>query len=261
MSDDLARAFAMERRFDERLCTRKEPYRFGTAYFDERHRDRFVSNFLSAEMDLDAATADDLMREADRVLGGAGYEHRMILVRDEAHGERMAADLVAAGYRADPIVLMAHRRQPDRPGTVAVEEVSFPQARPVIAETYRRDERFEQDRVDRFTDQHGWYERALGARFFVGRVDTQAAGVCELWLDGADALVEHVDTLEEFRNRGVARSVVLAAVDAAVARGAERVFIAADDNDWPKELYGRLGFDRLGREWEFIRWPASASPP
>jgi GNAT superfamily N-acetyltransferase len=90
-------------------------------------------------------------------------------------------------------------------------------------------------------------------------VDGELAGVCELWMDGRDALVEHVDTLEEFRSRGVARSVVLAAVDAARKADAERIFIAADDNDWPKELYGKLGFDRLGLEWEFIRWPADTA--
>ena len=51
--DDLARAFAMERRFDERLCTRMEPFSVGTAFFDEHNRDRFVSNFLCVEGDLD----------------------------------------------------------------------------------------------------------------------------------------------------------------------------------------------------------------
>jgi GNAT superfamily N-acetyltransferase len=167
----------------------------------------------------------------------------------------MAPAFAGAGYHADPIVLMALRRQPDRGPTIDVEEVPFDRARPVIHETYRRWEQLRPHHVEQFTDQHGVYERAVGARFFLGSVEGEPAGVCELWMDGSDALVEHVDTLEEFRNRGVARSVVLAAVEAAKDARAERIFIAADDNDWPKELYGRLGFDRLGREWEFIRWP------
>ena len=69
-----------------------------------------------------------------------------------------------------------------------------------------------------------------------------------------------MDTLEEFRGLGVARAVVLAAVEAARAAGAERVFIAADDDDWPKSLYERVGFDRIGRVWEFQRRPAEAPP-
>jgi GNAT superfamily N-acetyltransferase len=257
MNDDLARALAMEARFDERLCTRREAFTFGTAYFDEHHRDRFVSNFLRADTGLDAATPQALMAAADEILGGAGYEHRTVLLCDEGRGDAMASAFLEAGYRADPIVLMALRREPDRGPTVDVGEVSFERARPVIHETYRRDARLESV-VDQFTDQHRHYERAVGARFFLGSVDGEPAGVCELWMDGPDALVEHVDTLEEFRNQGVARSVVLAAVQAAKDAHAERIFIAADDNDWPKELYGRLGFDRVGREWEFIRWPTAA---
>jgi GNAT superfamily N-acetyltransferase len=254
MSDDLVRAHAMEARFDERLCTRREAFAFGTAYFDEHHRDRYVSNFLRADTGLEDATPEALMGAADELLGAAGYAHRMVHVWDDARGDAMRPAFMAAGYTADPIVLMVLRREPDRVGMVDVAEVLFERARPVIYETYRRDDRL-RSVVEQFTDQHGHYERAVGARFFLGSVDGEPAGVCELWMDGPDALVEHVDTLEEFRNRGVARSVVLAAVQAAKDARAERIFIAADDNDWPKELYGRLGFDRLGREWEFIRWP------
>jgi predicted N-acetyltransferase YhbS len=61
-------------------------------------------------------------------------------------------------------------------------------------------------------------------------------------VDGLDAQVENVDTLEEFRGRGVARSVVLRAVEAARDADAEHVFIVADDADWPRDLYARLGF-------------------
>ena len=31
--------------------------------------------------------------------------------------------------------------------------------------------------------------------------------------------------------------------------GTELVFIVADDDDWPKDLYGRLGFEPIGRAW------------
>ena len=33
--------------------------------------------------------------------------------------------------------------------------------------------------------------------------------------------------------------------------GADLVFLVADDEDWPKELYRRLGFDELGRLYKF----------
>lgn len=261
MASDLAGGRDLERRFLARLSTRAEPSAFGTFFLDEEYRDRYVSNLLWANTGLDEADAGALAAEADATLGGAGYPHRTLVVPSETHGERLAPGLADLGYRVERYVTMLHRREPDRAADIAVEEMPFTDVRPLILETYRRSPELPPETVAAFTDQHGKYERVLGTRFFVGRVDEEPAGVCELWMDGADALVEHVDTLEEFRGRGVARAVVLRAIEEAKAAGARRVFIDADDDDWPKELYARLGFDELGRGWEFIRWPAAAASP
>ena len=43
------------------------------------------------------------------------------------------------------------------------------------------------------------------------------------------------------------------AVEAALDTGHELVFIVADDEDWPKDLYERLGFGPVGRPWCFTR--------
>jgi GNAT superfamily N-acetyltransferase len=255
--DDLARAYDMERRFFERLATSAEPFPFGTAYLDEEYRDRFVSNFLCADRDLERADVTALTGAADRILGGAGYAHRTVLVRSDEHGPRLAPGFADQGYRDERIVMMAHRREPDRGPTIDVAERRFTDVHAFILRTYRREPTLSTAVKTSFAQQHGKYERILGTRFFAGVIDGEIAGVCELWMDGPDALVEHVDTLEEYRGRGVARSVVLRAIAEASASGAERVFIAADDDDWPKELYARLGFDRLGRSWQFIRWPTT----
>jgi hypothetical protein len=55
----------------------------------------------------------------------------------------------------------------------------------------------------------------------------------------------------------VASSVVLAAVEAARTAGAAHVFIVAEEDDWPKDLYARLGFDRVGRIAGFLRAPSA----
>ncbi len=64
-----------------------------------------------------------------------------------------------------------------------------------------------------------------------------------------------MDTLEEFRGRGVARNVVLRAVQEARA-AADLVVIGADLDDRPLELYRRFGFDEIGRTWAFTKVPA-----
>ena len=30
-------------------------------------------------------------------------------------------------------------------------------------------------------------------------------------------------------------------------------FLVADDDDWPKEMYARVGFEGIGRRFEFTR--------
>jgi predicted GNAT family acetyltransferase len=102
--------------------------------------------------------------------------------------------------------------------------------------------------------RHVLAERA-GARFFVVRVGGEIVAIAELYVLGGVGQVEAVYTLEAYRGRGFGRAVVLAASKAARDRGADLVFLDADDEDWPKVLYGKLGFDDLGRFWSFVKSP------
>ncbi|MGH3005296.1 MAG: hypothetical protein ACRDOS_05235 [Gaiellaceae bacterium] len=52
--------------------------------------------------------------------------------------------------------------------------------------------------------------------------------------------------------------MTLQAVQEARTGGRDFVFLVADGGDWPKELYARLGFAPLGREWTFLKRPAQA---
>ena len=150
---------------------------------------------------------------------------------------------------------MALRRPPDRPAALSTEECSFDEVRPLMEEIYRRELPRSPETAYRFVEQHAAWDRILGTRRFAARIDGILAGQCELYVNGADAQIEYVDTLEEYRGRGVARAVVLAAAEAARRAGADRVFIATDMDDGPKPLYERFGFDPIGREWEFTRYP------
>ena len=50
-------------------------------------------------------------------------------------------------------------------------------------------------------------------------------------------------------------AVVLRAVEEALGTGHDFVFLVADAEDWPKELYVRLGFAPLGHTWTFLKTP------
>jgi predicted GNAT family acetyltransferase len=136
-----------------------------------------------------------------------------------------------------------------------VREVDGPthrlaEAATVREEPYGRDEDVVRQLVEMRTALAG---AVPAARFFVGAVDGVDAAVTTLYSDGATAQVEDVATLRDHRRRGLARAAVSAAIDAAVEMGHRFVFIVADDDDWPKELYGRLGFDPVGRAWSLTR--------
>jgi GNAT superfamily N-acetyltransferase len=82
--------------------------------------------------------------------------------------------------------------------------------------------------------------------------DGVAAASCDLRVLDVDgvrmAQVEDVLTLESFRGKGFARAVVSHAVAAAQRVGAEVIWLEAERDDWPRELYSRMGFVVHGPE-------------
>jgi hypothetical protein len=43
----------------------------------------------------------------------------------------------------------------------------------------------------------------------------------------------------------------------ALSEGADFVFLIADAQDWPKEMYAKLGFEEIGITYEFLVPPDS----
>jgi GNAT superfamily N-acetyltransferase len=196
------------------------------------------------------------------------FLHRRAFVERFETGRRLAPALRARRWLVERDVYMALRRPRDRqPAPGLAREVdgatlSAVEAATTREEPYGKDE----DVVRQLAVQR--QELAAGvacARFFVGAVNGVDAAVTTLYSDGKVAQVEDVATLRAHRRLGLARATVSLAVDTALEMGHELVFIVADDDDWPKELYGRLGFDPIGKAWAFTRpgpeHPAHAPAP
>ncbi len=79
------------------------------------------------------------------------------------------------------------------------------------------------------------------------RRDGEVAAATDLYLDPPDAQIEDVVTAPAHRGRGHGTAVVLTALAAARAAGADFVFLVADADDWPKNWYARLGFEEISR--------------
>jgi ribosomal protein S18 acetylase RimI-like enzyme len=254
MTDDrFRRAVALEHDVMRRTSTRVEGFAWGTVYLNQTMPHRYSSNLLWVALGERPRSATALAREAELVLGGIGLEHRKVNVDGEG-GRALAPGFFELGWNVHRLLVMTQERASERTSSVPVERVAFDVVRPV-AETIARRAELTQDEtvLGELVGYKSVAERDAGARFFVGRIGGALAGVCELYVGDGVAQIEDVNTLEEYRGRGVATAMVLAATETARAEDADQVFIVADDDDWPKHLYARLGFDVAGPAWEFVR--------
>jgi ribosomal protein S18 acetylase RimI-like enzyme len=257
---DLARAVAFVRDVSARCSTRTLELEGGVAFFHDRLPQVWDLNFLRLDRVRPEQTAEDLAAHADRIQAPAGLRHRQIRVADENVGARLAPVFAALGWTVSPTLYMAKRRPPARAPAVDVRELGEPAQRP-FRERFLRE--FPEDYSDETVGQLLAAKQVLAAavptRWFAACVDGEPAAICELYARGTVAQIEDVGTLEAYRNRGLASAVVLRAVAEAEAVGAELVFLVADEDDWPKLLYERLGFDVIGRTFAFIRKPEAAA--
>jgi ribosomal protein S18 acetylase RimI-like enzyme len=243
MNENLARAHAFLDRADM-AGERQEPSEVGTAVFDDAVPRRLDSNFLRVEWD---AEPDAVQAEAER------FGRRMIHIPDSQLGERLVPHFHAQGWLVRRHVLMAQLREPDRrPDLSIVSEVKEPELRAARHQVVTGQPWAKPEVMAELFAGKALIGQRVRARYFAVLVDGKVVSYTDLYQDGADAQIEDVGTLHEHRERGYASAVVLAAIDVARNDGAEFVFLVADLEDWPKELYRRLGFDELGYFVKFI---------
>jgi GNAT superfamily N-acetyltransferase len=252
---DFARAAAFEEKLRDAAVERVVETRFGPALFNDTYRDLWMLNVLRVEQAAPGSAAE-LAEEAERVQ--AELPHRRVLVLDSDAGARVAPGFAELGWKTDRFVFMVLKRPPVRPGdTSAVAEVEageLADLRVAIAREQLPD--MTPEALAQLRESSTIFEKPGRARHFAVRAEGRVVSATDLFSDGRTAQVEEVATLPEFRGRGYASAVVQRAVDEALATGHDFVFLTADVDDWPKELYRRLGFDEVGMEWAFLKNPA-----
>lgn len=249
---ELAVIVPFVRALDERWATETIPFRYGTALFNAALPELWDWNFLRVEDPN--ATAETLTAEAERLHAAAGHRHRKLWFDDSETGARLEPSLRGANWTIQRLLVMAHRRAPDREPSETAEEVGEETLRPARAELSRRQPWGNTDAVRQVLDAKRM-KAALGARFFTVRVDGAPASFCDLYSNGRVAQIEDVVTLPQHRGRGLASALLLHTIRVARDSGHEIVFLTTDEQDWPQELYSRLGFDSVGRFYGFLRTP------
>ncbi len=243
MRDELARAYAFLARGDMAgTCAEETPS--GHAVFTDELPRRLDGNYLWVDR---PAEPEELVAEAEQ------HGRRLIFVPEPELGDRLAPWFEREGWRVDRHVVMVQLRKPNRAADLSVvQELREEDLRAARKQVLSGQPWATEEVLDHIFAAKRVIGERVRARFFGAVVDGEVVSYSDLYQDGADAQIEDVGTLPEQRDRGYASAVVLAAIEAARRDGAEFICLVADANDWPKELYRRLGFDTVGRYTKFF---------
>jgi GNAT superfamily N-acetyltransferase len=199
--------------------------------------------------------AGDAIALVDRYFGD--FPYRQLTVEHDATGARLEGELAGQGWRIGCEMTMRLAHGPDREvDTSTVFDAPPTDVVGLMRRWMREDSAHQPTAQEERELARSWQlewrarnARLLGIRGRSG----QLAAITLLYSDGVVAQVEDVYTVPEQRGRGFARALVSRATRLASDAGHELTFIVADDRGWPKELYGRLGFEPVGRSWSFHR--------
>lgn len=244
-----------ERRMQREIATRVQPYEWGTAYFNPDYPLVWDLNFLEVERIAPRPGVGELISAADDLLGAAGLRHRRIMVDDVALAEAMAPRFRELGWTVNRFLFMELRHEPAaRPSTHRSREIDRDTHRPTYMRvTAEAQDEGGPDLVRQLADQTDLIAAKYDVRYF-GATDDDGtvASICALFSDGEIAQIEDVATLKDYRSRGLATELLDVALSEATAAGHDLVFLVADADDWPKELYRKLGFVELGLSYDFV---------
>jgi GNAT superfamily N-acetyltransferase len=186
-----------------------------------------------------------LLQKGDEILGGVGLRYREVVLFDgRPEAESIVRELEACGWVVNRHVLMVLPERTELLGDpdLKVKEVGYRDIEAVQAAAIRA-EAWADDRVtEQVVIRNRRVATVVDEQCYAVFEGVQPVSCCRLFVRAGVSQVENVATLETYRDRGLARAVVSRAVSASRARGATTVFLFADADEWPRQMYGRWGF-------------------
>jgi GNAT superfamily N-acetyltransferase len=255
----LARLLRFELDLERDAAALVERHQWGSLVLAPQEPRLWSANYLEPKLaDLDA---DSLSVLADRLLGERGYAHRYVHPAEPALGDRLAPGLLELGWEIDRSLYLVLRRDPDRRPRAVAEEMPrrrLAAVRRAVASGPPRER--DPETVTQLLRHDARIDARARGRWFGATLEGRPAAACVLLERDGIGQVETVNTVLEARNRGLASAVILAAIEASRRAGHSLTFIVADADDWPWELYRRLGFDPVGVAAAFLRRPPGPAP-
>lgn len=210
----------------------------------------YVANtvYLSGRVTYDEAVAVTEEHMCD-------LPYRQLTIGDAATARQLEPRFAADGWTVDRDLVMALSRPLDRKvDTTGVRDCGERESSRLMAEWISEKPSIEPHEVDQVVEFTRREARARNARELGVLADDGAVvAMTKLYSDGTTAQVEDVYATPAWRGRGYGRALIARAIMLAQDADHELVFILADDEGWPKQLYAKLGFDPIGRILRFHR--------
>lgn len=227
------------------------------ALLSPEHANSFVHNTLLVRRD---PGGEQLVAWADDVLGGAGLEHRHVILQCVV-APSTAAALSEAGYVLEPEVVMSRPSSLGPMTTaagVAVERVAPDALADFEARLWREEwlPGIGDAELADLISRRSTMDVAGPYLTFVVRDGSTIVAAADMAVRGEAAEIDGVATWPEHRGRGYGDALVAACVDEALARGLEHLHLEALVEDWPREWYARRGWVELGPFTSATRRPS-----
>ena len=249
---DIERARDFDHRFAKAQATDVVDLRWGYAVLQPDYPQSHSHNRIAITAD---ASAMAVLEATDRILDGAGLEHRYVSA-DDALGERLAPDMVSAGYEHERIVTMSYVGTDVGPPVHAVHAVSAEVMRPAILRDWRiAIEDASEETYRQLADREELYSLGADITALVVYEGSEIAAHAYLYLDRVDevAQFENLVTNKHYQGRGYAKALLFDALSRGREAGAELSILTADLDDWVHEWYVRVGYVEIGRTHHFSR--------
>jgi GNAT superfamily N-acetyltransferase len=232
----------------EAICDVLEPWECGTIARATRYPSYYNFNLVRMERDA-AVSVPELLAVAERALDGLA--HRRVDIEVAGAAERLSGGFEAAGWRSSRVVWMRHETEPAAGPEVAVEPVPYDEVHPLRVLWHR--EEMPTVEPGAFFGYAREVALTLGARVLAVRARERPVAFAQIERHGHGVEISEVYVHPDHRGHGLGTAVTRAAVRQA---GRPRdLWISADDEGRPKNLYARLGFRAVCTTLECTRLP------
>jgi GNAT superfamily N-acetyltransferase len=232
------------------VCDVLEPWEHGTVARATRYPSYYDFNVVRVEEDP-AMSVEELVAFADEAL--AGLAHRRVDFDLAAAAEPLRAGFEAIAWKPQRLLWMRHEAPPPSGPDVPVEEVPYDAVHQLRVAWHH--EGFPDEDPGAYHAQAREVALRRDAQVIAAREGGEPVAFAQLERDGDAAEITQVYVQPEHRGGGRGTAMTRAAIEA--AGDVRDLWIVADDDDRPKQLYARLGFRPAAPSMQFLRLPVT----